>query len=197
MEKLLLFIKHRLVFLWQILEWINGLTFDILYRRSLKRNTQKVFSQELNIDYEFRKLYSKDAQALSELINHQKNEDLRYFNPHGFDLISIRKQFRKRAFLMMGVFEQEEMIGYFFLRFFANKKCFVGRVIDANYRGRGVGQLMNRIMYNIAWEMDFRCLSTISRNNKAVMKAHANNQSMIVLKELNNDYLLVEFVNKD
>ena len=55
---------------------------------------------------------------------------------------------------------------------------------------------MNFIMYETAWRMGFRCLSTISRNNIAVMRAHAKNPTMVVLKELSNDYLLVEFVRK-
>jgi hypothetical protein len=97
---------------------------------------------------------------------------------------------------MMGSFDGNKMTGYFFLRFFANKKCFVGRLIDKDYRGRGIGPVMNNIMYETAWRMSFHCLSTISRNNKAVMRAHAKNRTMIVLKELQNDYLLVEFIRE-
>ena len=97
---------------------------------------------------------------------------------------------------MMGTFADQKMVGYFFLRFFANRKCFVGRLIDKEYRGKGIGYEMNKIMYNTAWEMGFRCLSTISKNNKSVMGAHAKNSAMIVLKELQNDYLLVEFIDK-
>jgi RimJ/RimL family protein N-acetyltransferase len=97
---------------------------------------------------------------------------------------------------MMGAFDGERMIGYFFLRFFANKKCFVGRIIDKDYRGKGVGLTMNKIMYETAWGMFFRCYSTISNNNKAVIKAHAKNSSMKIRKELANDYLLVEFIRE-
>jgi hypothetical protein len=97
---------------------------------------------------------------------------------------------------MMGAFDDQKLIGYFFLRFFANKKCFVGRLIDKDYRGRGIGVVMNYMMYEISWRMGFRCLSTISTNNKAVIGAHAKNQAMIVLKKLKNDYILVEFVKK-
>ena len=55
---------------------------------------------------------------------------------------------------------------------------------------------MNKIMYETAWRMNFRCLSTISRNNIKVMRAHAKNSAMVVLKELQNDYLLVEFIKE-
>jgi GNAT superfamily N-acetyltransferase len=73
----------------------------------------------------------------------------------------------------------------------------VGRLTDKDYRGIGIGKAMNRIMYETAWRMGFRCLSTISRNNTLVMKAHAENRNMVVLKELAGDYMLVEFVRGD
>ncbi len=95
---------------------------------------------------------------------------------------------------MMGAFNQDKIVGYFFLRFFPNKQCFVGRLIDKEYRGQGIGTVMNNIMYETAWRMKFRCLSTISKNNIAVIRAHAKNPNMNVIKELQNDYLLVEFV---
>lgn len=195
MEKLLIFIKHRFGFLWKFIEWGNGLLFSILYYRSMERVLPSVFSETGDTDYTFRRLTLTDAEALHGLIASQEASDLQYFNPHGFDLPSIKKQFKKHAFLMMGSFDQGRITGYFFLRFFANKKCFVGRLIDREYRGKGIGNVMNSLMYGIAWRMGFRCLSTMSKNNSAVMHAHAKNASMIRLKELQNDYILVEFVN--
>ncbi len=153
-----------------------------------------VLQQHRNGSLVYRQLDITDAEALFKLIYVQPDSDLNYFNPHGFDLISIKKQFKKISFLMMGVFDGDAMVGYFFLRFFANKKCFVGRLIDKDYRGRKIGLTMNKIMYQIAWDMGFRCLSTISKKNNAVIKAHQKNGAMIILKELQNDYLLVEFV---
>jgi hypothetical protein len=147
--------------------------------------------------FTFRILSTKDAEALFELLKSQNQQDLKYFSPHSFDLDSIQKQLNKRSFLMMGAFDGNRMVGYFFLRFFANRKCFVGRLIDKEYRGKGIGPLMNEIMYETSWGMGFRCLSTISKNNHAVMNAHSKNRSMVILKELQNDYLLVEFVKNN
>ena len=135
-----------------------------------------------------------DSRLLFNLINSQPASDLEYFKPHAFDENSIQKQMKKKSFLMMGAFDNDSLVGYFFLRFFANKKCFVGRLIDKKYRGLGIGWIMNDIMYQTAWGMNFRCLSTISKNNNAVINAHLTNRHMIVLKELKNDYLLVEFL---
>jgi len=145
----------------------------------------------------FKRLSATDIKPLYDLIRSQPTPDLTYFKPHGFDLRSLQAQLKMPSFLMMGAFEGDKMVGYFFLRFFFNRKCFVGRLIDKDQRGKGIGLIMNKIMYETAWRMHFRCQSTISKNNAAVMKAHSKNMHMVVLKELRNDYLLVEFVKKD
>jgi hypothetical protein len=196
MEGFLIFIKHHFSFLWKIIEWGNGLLFSIFYKSKLEKVLPGVFREFAEPPFTFRKLGLSDAGTLHNLIHSQNESDLKYFKPHGFDIETIRKQFNNHSFLMMGVFEQQKIAGYFFLRFFANKKCFVGRLIDTEYRGKGIGLIMNKIMYETSWRMGFRCLSTISKNNLAVMRAHAKNRRMIILKDLANEYLLVEFVSK-
>jgi RimJ/RimL family protein N-acetyltransferase len=196
MEGFLIFIKHHFGFLWKIIEWGNGQLFSFLYKSRLEKVLPEVFREFAESPFTLRKLNLSDASALHNLIHSQPESDLAYFKPHGFDIESIRKQFNNHSLLMMGVFEQKKITGYFFLRFFANRKCFVGRLIDTEYRGKGIGLIMNKIMYETSWRMGFRCLSTISKNNLAVMRAHAKNQRMIILKDLANDYLLVEFVRK-
>jgi hypothetical protein len=196
MEKLLLFIKHNLGFLWRIIEWGNGIVFSWMYRSRLEKVLSGVFEEVTDSHFTFRKLVQSDLVLLHELLKSQNKGDLDYFKPHGFDMYSLERQLKIPSFLMMGAFDGEKMAGYFFLRFFANRKCFVGRLIDKDNRGKGIGKVMNRIMYETAWRMDFRCLSTISRNNSLVINAHEKNTSMIILKELSNDYLLVEFVRR-
>ena len=197
MEKILIFIKHNLQFIWLIIESLNGMVFHLLYGSRLEEELRKVFNEVQNGQYEPRRLELSDAESLHELIRNQDEVDMKYFSPHGFDLESIRKQFKNRSFLLMGIFYKHKLAGYFFLRFFVNKKCFVGRLIDKEYRGKGIGELMNKIMYETAWGMKFRCLSTISMNNAAVMRAHSRNQQMIFLKRLQDDYLLVEFLSNN
>jgi hypothetical protein len=197
LERLLLFIKHHLGFIWNIIDRINGIFFLLIYGKRLDRVLPDVFAEADSKGLVYRKLYSDDIHPLHDLIAAQQPEDLAYFNPHSFTIEALRRQVQKPAFLMMGVFDGEKLAGYFFLRFFVNKKCFVGRLIEREYRGKGFGSVMNFIMYETAWRMGFRCLSTISRNNTAVMKAHSRNPNIVVLKELSNDYLLVEFVRKN
>lgn len=194
MEQILLFIKHNLGFIWSIIESVNDILFRILYKKRLGRITQQVFEENQHHHVVFRRISLADSAGLYELIKNQPASDLTYFKPHSFEYKSIVRQTEKSSFLMMGAFINDIMIGYFFLRLFVNRKCFVGRLIDKNYRGHGIGVTMNKIMYEIAWRMKFRCLSTISRNNHAVMKAHSGNRHMSVIKELKDDYLLVEFL---
>jgi hypothetical protein len=197
MERLLIFIKHHHSLLWEIIEWSNGFIFFLLYRSRMEKVFPVVIDESAKPPFSYRKLELSDSDSLHDLIKRQKVTDLEYFSPHGFDITSIIKQFKNPAFLMLGVFKAENIVGYFFLRFFANRKCFVGRLIDKEYRGQGIGYVMNRIMYETSWRMNFRCLSTISRNNISVMNAHKKNQSMVILKELQNDYILVEFIRVD
>lgn len=194
MERILIFIKHRLHFLWKLIERVNSFSFNLLFGKKMRIAAEKVLRGISGDPIIYRVLNTSDIESLHGLIASQPEEDLRYFNPHGFDKHSLAGQIKNRTFLMMGAFDKDILIGYFFLRFFVNRKCFVGRLIDKSYRGKGVGRTMNNIMYGIAWEMNFRCLSTVSTNNNLVMKAHAGNTSMKILKKLDNDYLLVEFV---
>jgi len=197
MEGILIFLKHHFKFLWKIIEKTNAFVFQLFYGGRLKRVLPVVFQQHPNPSYLYRRLVPQEEEALYGLIQNQDESDLKYFSPHGFDHKSLKQQFKNRSLLMMGAYDGEKMIGYFFLRFFANKKCFVGRLIDKEYRGKGVGLTMNKIMYETAWGMKFRCYSTISNNNTAVIKAHSKNSSMKILKELANDYLLVEFIREE
>lgn len=194
MEKIFIYIKHNFKLLWLIIEWGNGLLFDLLYRKRLNNQLRSIFTEFALLPYCYRVLNQSDAQDLFSLIQRQELSDLEFFRPHGHDFHSINSQFYNRTLLMMGVFDQDDLVGYFFLRFFANKKCFVGRLIDRNYRGKGIGINMNHIMYEISCRMGFRCMSTISNKNKNVLKAHAKNPTISIVKKLPNDYLLVEFL---
>lgn len=197
MERILLFIKHHFGFLWGIIEWSNGIVFSFIYGSRLSKVLPEIFSETDRSGFIFRKITYHDLQDLYELLNTQDPGDIKYFSPHKFDKPTLERLLKNPSFLMMGAFEDEKLTGYFFLRFFVNRKCFVGRLIDRPYRGKGIGLTMNKIMYETAWRMGFRCLSTISRENSLVMKAHARNSNMVVVKELGKGYVLVEFVRKD
>lgn len=194
MVKILLFIKHNLGFIWRIIEWFNGLLFGVLFKKKFLRNLDKLLAGYENREFVYRRISSADLPALHEFFKNQPEESFRFFNPHDFDMSTLRRLHNNPAFIMMGVFDQEKMVGYFFFRCFANKKCFIGRIVDNGYRRRGIAVAMNELIYNTIWNSGFRCLSTISKNNTSIYNLHQKGNNIKVLKELDNDYLFVEIV---
>jgi hypothetical protein len=194
MARFLLFLKHRMPFLWQVLEWVNSVLFQMLHARRMAAVRAHVLEEIQHPYFPMRELAEADMPALEALLAQQGEERLRFFRPHGYDRKSLLRACHDPAFTMFGSFAGERLVGYFFLRCFWNRRCFVGRLIDEPYERRGIGRVMNQIMYQTAWRSGFSCLSTISKHNKLVMRSHANNPAMRVLRELPNSYLLVEFV---
>jgi hypothetical protein len=191
---LLIFIKHRLPFLWRGIDWLNAVLFRLLHGDRVDKEAERCFREFTLQGYQFRALNECDLEALSNLLDRQTAGRLDYFKPHRFDRKSLERVVRNPAFLMFGAFNNDLLVGYFFLRCFWNRKCFVGRLIDEPYERKGIGRVMNQILYHTAWRAEFRCLTTVSKNNALVMRSHANNPTFRVLKELPNDYLFVEFV---
>lgn len=194
MTGLLLFIKHRLPFLWRGIDWLNLVLFRLLHGDRLQKEAEHCFREFTLAGYQFRALTVRDLDGLVNLLARQRAGRLDYFKPHGFDHESLERVTRNPSFLMFGVFSDERLVGYFFLRCFWNRKCFVGRLIDEPHERKGIGRVMNQILYNTPWRSGFRCMTTISKNNALVMRSHANNPTVRVLEELPNDYLFVEFV---
>lgn len=193
MTRILLFIKHRLPKLWCFVEWLNSMLFRLIHRDRVSSAASVVLREFALEGFTFRKIGSKDLDELSGLLRRQTSNRMAHFQPHAFDLGSLRQVNENPAFLMFGVFSNNSLVGYFFLRCFWNRRSFVGRLIDENFERRGIGRVMNNILYNTAWRAGFRCHTTISKNNSLVMRSHRNNPNFRILKELPNNYLLVEF----
>lgn len=194
---LLLKIKHRLPFVWRGIERLNGVLFVMLHRRRVMASARACLGRYRLDGLTFRLLALADGPALSDFLTRQPAARTEFFKPHGFDAASVARQARNPAFMMFGVFREEALVGYFFLRCFWNRRAFVGRIIDQGWDGRGIGRVMNSILYNTAWDSGFRCMTTISRHNRAVVRSHANNSASHVLGDLPGDYMLVEMMRPD
>ena len=192
MIKILLFIKHRLGFLWKLIETLNGFLFGIFFSNQINRSLMILLSKSHQSKYTYKKLETADLPQLHNFFMNQDPEQFLFFKPHAFDLVTLKRLHRNQAFRMMGVFDGGKLIGYFFLRFFLNRKCFIGRIVDGSYQRQGIARGMNDILYPTAWQNGFHCLTTISENNHSIFNLHQKEENMVVLKELANDYLLVE-----
>ncbi|MCH8478625.1 MAG: hypothetical protein LAT56_11860 [Wenzhouxiangella sp.] len=199
--RLLLWIKHRAPWLWVLVDAVNGLLYRLLHARRMRGIAEQVCADAEFAGFRARLLAHSDLADLEALLARQGSVRLKHFKPHDFDGEALLRAWRNPAFLMFGVFETVDdpatppvLVGYFYLRGFWNRRCFGGRLIDKDYEGRGIGSLMNQVMYETAWQSGFRCLSTISKNNARIMRAHAQNPALVVLDELPGEMLFVEFL---
>lgn len=142
----------------------------------------------------YRLLSRADLVLLRNLLVAQSSTHIKYFNPHKFDQYTLDKLWRNPAFIMFGAFKQEKLVGYFFLRFFINHQCFIGRIVDENNQRQGIAKGMSRILYEITWSSGFRCLTTISTENHSIVSLHDNELNTRIIKKLKNNYLLVEII---
>src|SRR6056297_455210 len=192
--RILLFIKHRMPWLWTWVDRLNARLYSLLHRKRMAIQVERTFATFTLEGFEFRPLRCADLDALADMLRRQDVERLRFFQPHGFDPDSLKKMLNNPAFLMFGAFRNGSLVGYFFLRCFWNRRCFVGRLIDEPYERRGIGPVMNKIMYHTAWWSGFRCFTSISTNNRWIMRAHEKNPHARFVSALANDYQLVEFI---
>ena len=193
--KVLLYIKHQWPQVWSVIDLFHDGLFRLLYQNRAaviaKTNLTRINSEELR----FSMLKEYDADALVQFFNAQDNDQLKYFQPHGFSIKSIKWQIRKRSFIAMAVWAHEKIIGYFFLRLFLHKICFVGRIVDKEYQRRGIAKRMSEVMYGIASDLSFKCMTTISRHNDRIIDLHRKEENLHIVGELPGDYWLVEIRN--
>ena len=193
--RFLLFVKHNLTFVWSMIETVNGLLFQLFFRDNLLKTAEKVCRKYSDTFWELRMLQEDDLKELADFFQKQPDESYLYFKPHGFGEAELSKISKNPAFMMFGVFERMSgnICGYFMMRFFANRKCFVGFLVDINARGRGIAGLMGKTMLEISWENNFTALATVSRKNEAAIKAYRKLNNFSVVKELPEDYICIKY----
>ena len=136
------------------------------------------------------------TDALVAFFEHQPEEAFRFFRPHGFDGRSIERLKGNRAFLAYMLKDGDAYVGYFFLRSFFWGKCFRGRMVDIDWRGKGIGTLMNRVMNRIGFGLGMRIFETVSKDNIASYKSAMAASKCKIIKEMENNVLYIEVINE-
>lgn len=185
-------IKSMFPWLWDAIEFVNGLFITLLWGRRLKRSIKS----SLNIEYryKYRELKKDDAESLVQFISEQPDGFDTYFKPHAFDLKTFRQVLSNGTYVLIGSFDGGKLIGYCFIRFFLNKSAFRGKIVDKRYQGRGIAKQMGQIMTNVASDAGFRVYATISKSNVASMQSAKSGAEIKVIKELPDDYLYIEIL---
>ena len=186
--KLTHFIQDKLPFLWELVEWGNSALFQLRYGR----DSEKI-AGILQRFPGFSEAESNDIPELVRFFEAQPEDAFRFFRPHGFDEKTLRKLQKRKSFLMFCVRNTEGgIVGYFFLRSFFIGKTFLGKMVDANSQGKGIGTQMCLCSMDIATALGLRMFETISKENIASLRSTEKVLNTRIVKEMENGYLYIE-----
>ena len=91
--------------------------------------------------------------------------------------------------------EKNEIAGYCFNRSFFHGVGFRGRMVDINYRGKGLGTAMNKILNEVGFGIGLKLFETVSKDNIASYRSAMSASNVKVVKELEHNELYLEIIN--
>ena len=185
-------VKDKLPFIWNAIEKVNEWLFVIRYGRRVKSLNIK------GVPEAYRLVAMKDVatEKIVAFFERQPEEAFTYFNPHGFDSKSVKRLQKNRSYLGYLLIDKsnEEIAGYCFNRCFFQGKGFRGRMVDINYRGKGLGTAMNKILNEVGFGIGLRLYETVSKENVASYRSALSASNVRVVKELPHNELYLEIV---
>ena len=190
MYKFAHFLRDHLPFIWDFLDWMNGVLFTWLYGRKMKALPGLL--EAVAGEYKIVEMSSIQATDLERFFAAQPEESFKFFKPHGFDAKSLRKLQRNRAFLAYIVKYDNSPVGYFFLRSFFFGKAYLGKMVDHDHQGKGIGKMMCLCALDIASTLGLRMFETISKDNPSSLYSTQNVLETRIDEEMPDNYLMIE-----
>ena len=185
-------LRDKLSWLWDIIESVNSALFFLRYGRRLKGITLTSVPE----GYEAVPMRTVPTEDMVAFFERQPEEAYTFFRPHGFDDMSIEKLQRSRAFLAYVILDKSKgtIAGYCFNRSFFHGVGFRGRMVDVNYRGKGLGTAMNRMLNEVGFGIGLRLFETVSKDNVASYRSALSASNVKVVKELPHNELYLEIL---
>lgn len=186
------FLRDKLGWLWNLIERLNAWLFSLRYAKRLKTF---MFSA-IPVGYVIVPLKGVPTDKLVEFFNHQPEEAFTYFRPHKFDGKSLKQLQWNKAFLAYVLFDNEndKIAGYCFNRCFFHGIGYRGRMVDIDYRGKGLGTAMNRILNEVGFGIGLRLFETVSKENVASYRSALSASNIKVVKEMPNNMVYLEIL---
>ena len=185
-------LRDKLSWLWNIIEWVNGVIFYMRYGKRLNSFSFSTVPE----GYEITPLKNIPTSDLVTFFEHQPEDAYTYFRPHGFDAKSIMLLQRNKAFLGYVLKDQTNgvIVGYCFNRCFFHGQGFRGRMVDIDYRGKGLGTAMNKILNEVGFGIGLRLFETVSKDNVASYRSALSASNVKVVQELPHNELYLEIL---
>lgn len=187
-------LRDKLTWLWNIIDWVNGLVFSLRYGGILKDLALK----EIPEGYKIVTIEDVATEHMVEFFNHQPEEAFTFFRPHGFDARSIKRLQKNGAFLGYVLIDNSngQIAGYCFNRCFFHGVGYRGRMVDINYRGKGLGTAMNKILNEVGLGIGLRLFETVSKDNVASYRSALSASNVKVVKEMPHNELYLEILGE-
>lgn len=162
------FIQAKIPWIWNIVEFANSELFAIQHRITLKELPALLgdYQNELAMTM----AAETDAVALAEFFAEQPEDAFVFFKPHAFDEKTLRK--------------------------LAKRKASLGKMVDINAQGQGIGKKMCLCAMVVASKLDLRMYETISKENIASLYSTQHVLDVKIVKEMGNGYLYKEDIKK-
>jgi len=185
-------LRDKLSWLWNVIESINGRLFSLRYGKKLKRFVFTTVPE----GYDLIPMWDLPTEELVAFFDRQPEEAYTYFRPHGFDGKSLRRLQRNRSFLSYVLRDKAngQIAGYCFNRCFFHGQGFRGRMVDIDYRGKGLATAMNKILNDVGFGIGLRLFETVSRDNVASYKSALSASNVKVVKEMPENELYLEIL---
>lgn len=191
------FLRDKLPFVWDLIDILNSCLFSLRYGRQLKSVEDPVLHQYAQSSgMAVVRLKEVPTDMLVNFFANQPEDAFTFFKPHGFDYKSLKKLQRNHSFLAYILIENGQVAAYCFVRSFFMGKGFRGRMVGIDFRGRGLGTLMNKLMNDIGFGIGLRLFETVSKDNVASYRSALSASSVKVVEELEHNELYLEILNE-
>lgn len=186
------FLKDKLSWLWNLIERINSMLFSIRYGKKVKAFQFTTVPDGYNV------IPIKDVptEEMVKFFEHQPEKAYTYFRPHSFDAKSIKNLQKNKSFLayVLKDMDNGKIAGYCFNRSFFHGKGFRGRMVDIDYRGKGLGTAMNKMLNEVGFGIGLRLFESVSKDNVASYRSALSASNVKVVKEMEHNELYLEIL---
>ena len=187
------FLRNKLNWLWNIIEWINSIFFSVRYGRRLKDFRFSTVPAGFDVAL----IKDITTEEMVVFFARQPEEAYTYFRPHDFDTKSVKRLQKNKAFLgyVLRDHSNDQIAGYCFNRCFFHGKGFRGRMVDIDYRGKGIGTAMNKMLNEVGFGIGLRLFETVSKDNVASYRSALSASRVKIVKEMPNNELYLEILS--
>lgn len=189
------YLRDKLPFIWELIDVLNSCLFSLKYKRKLESVEETVLQQYAQISgMEVVRLRDVPTDKLVDFFAAQPEDAYTFFKPHGFDGKNLKKLQQNRSFLAYILMENGQVAAYCFVRSFFMGKGFRGRMVGMDFRARGLGTLMNKLMNEVGFGIGLRLFETVSKDNVASYRSALSASKVKVVEELEHNELYLEIL---